>query len=387
MSKKYFVFISSTFEDLKAERRELIRIVSELGAVPVSMDAFDIAREDDRKIIRKAIEECDYFLNLTAYKRGAEAGKSFALELEYSWALKAGVQVLALVIGEKARWKASKKEKNAAAAKSLEAFKKRLQGHAHETWINLGDLKQKALVLLTREMNLNPRRGWVPSNLAVDASVANELSRLIRENEILRGQISMEGTDIVKEIREQIRHTLKILATNKISLSFYYVDGKNWENTKVFRHLRLFRLLVPELAVPKTTVYISHFLGNILNPDLAKAIRKEYPTPSNTIKKIMTDFSLLKLVRCTGAAAPNGNGDNVVWELTEFGRETFALYRLRQMAPKKGAAGGGISEKSASEDNTAAVPNDEDPPEPPADPPPPASPPPAKKRVSKHREV
>jgi len=325
MCKKYFVYISSTQDDLKAERRELIRVVSELGAIPINMEAFNIGLEDERRLIRKAIEECDYFLNLTAYKGGEHTGNSFALEIEYSYAVKAKVPVLALIISDKARWKDTKKEKNAAAKKALEAFKKRLQGHAFNTWINIGDLRQKALFLLTREMNLNPRRGWVPSTEAVIPSVANELSRLIRENEILKSQITIEGTDIVKKVREQIRHALKVLAANRISLSFYYTGSENWENTQVFRYLKLFRLLAPELSTPKTTTDISHFLGNILNPDLEKTVRKDFPTPSNTIKKVMTDFTLLKLVKLLETS------DGEAWEMTEYGKEVHAAFRLRQM--------------------------------------------------------
>ena len=96
-----------------------------------------------------------------------------------------------------------------------------------------------------------------------------------------------------------MKKVLKTLAANRISLSFWYISGENWENTKVFRYLRLFRLLTPELSTPKTAAELSHFLGNILNPDLSKLVRKDFPTPSNTIKKIMTDFVLLKLVRCS----------------------------------------------------------------------------------------
>ena len=68
MTKKYLVYISSSQDDLKAERRELTRVVSELGAIPVTMDAFDISQDDDRALIRKAIEESDYFVNITAHK-------------------------------------------------------------------------------------------------------------------------------------------------------------------------------------------------------------------------------------------------------------------------------------------------------------------------------
>jgi hypothetical protein len=330
MAKKYLVYISSSLEDLKNERRELVKVVTEIGAIPVSMDAFDISDKNEQRLIKKAIEECDYFLNLTAHKLtahtcGALPGKTFAQELEFSWAEKCGVPVIALIIDEKARWKASKKEKSPELLKVLETFKKRLRDCPHETWISQADLRQKAQSLLIRTMNLNPRRGWVPGAEAIDPSVANELSRLIFENESLKNQIRMEGGNLVSRVREQMKRALKMLAVNKLSLSFWYTSGENWESTTQFRYLRLFRLLTPELSLPKTTAEISRFLGNILNPDLSKTVRKDYPVPTNTIKKLMADLALLKLVKCSGS------GDDEAWEMTEYGQETYAVYRLHHL--------------------------------------------------------
>ena len=335
MQKKYLVYISSTLEDLKTERRELIKTVTELGAVPITMDGFDITEEKDRRVINKIIEECDYFLNLTAYKGGFAHDNSFTLETEYLHAIKAKVPVIALIVSEKARWKAAKKEKNVDLLSALEDFKKKLEGHVHDKWINLADLKQKALFLLAQEMNLNPRRGWVPSTEAADPSVANELSRLIRENEELKSLLKIDGNELAKKLSDKIKEALKVLAANKISLSFYYVHGENWENASVFSCLRLFRLLAPELSAPRTAAEISHFLGNILNPDLERNVRTDFPTPSNTIKKIMSDLVLLELIKCS--VPPPGNGHDEAWEMTEFGRDTFTVYRLRQM--KRQAAG------------------------------------------------
>jgi len=337
MYKKYLVFISSTQEDLKAERRELAKVVTELGAIPVTMDAFDITLEEDRRVIRKTIKECDYFINITAHKIGEKVDKAFALELEYAYAKKAGLPVLALVINDKARWKDSKKEKDASAVSGLEAFKKTLKSHPGDTWSNCAELRQKALYLLSREMNLSPRRGWVPSTEAVEPPVANELSRLIRENEFLKTQIKIEEPDFAAKLEEKLKHTLKIMAHNHVSLSFYYTNGENWENTKTFRYLRLFRLLAPEFSTPKTVTDISRFLGNILNPDLSKIVRKDFPTPSNTVKKVMADFTLLKLMRFIGtdSLSQEGQKDNEAWEMTEYGKEVFAEYRLRQMMSKK----------------------------------------------------
>jgi hypothetical protein len=325
MTKKYFVYISSSLEDLKNERRDLVKVVAEIGAVPVSMDAFDISDKNEQKLIRKVIEECDYFLNLTAHKCGTLLGKTFAQELEFSWAEKGGVPVIALVIDEKARWKASKKEQSPELVKALGAFKKRLLVHSSETWISQADLRQKAQGLLIRTMNLNPRRGWVSGAEAIDPSVANEFSRLIQENENLKNQIRMERGNLVSRVKEQMKRALKMLAVNKLSLSFWYTPGENWENTTQFRYLRLFRLLTPELSLPKTTAEISRFLGNILNPDLNKTVRKDYPVPTNTIKKLMADLALLKLVKCSGS------GDDEAWEMTEYGKETYAAYRLHHL--------------------------------------------------------
>lgn len=336
MYKKYLVFISSSLDDLKAERRELTRIVSEIGAIPISLEEFNIDQDGDRKIIRKAIAECDYFFNITAHKGGAAVGKSFALELEYSYALKAGIPVISLILDEKARWKDSKKEKDAAAVKALNAFKKKLEAHSFDTWTTMGDLRQKATGLLTREMNLCPRRGWTPSDMAVEPCVANELCRLLQENAFLKNQISMGEPNVERKIREQMKNVIKVLALNRISLSFYYTDGENWENPKPFRLIKLFRLLAPELNTPKTAGELSHFLGNILNPDLERTVRKEYPVPSNTIKKIMADFAILKLVKFAGAAyvSPDGKMDMEAWSITEYGKETYTDYRLRHMNAK-----------------------------------------------------
>ena len=110
MQKKYLIFISSSQEDLKTERKELAKIITEMGAIPILLDEFDITEAKDRRIIHKIMQECDYFLNLTAHKGGKVVGKTFALELEYTYAAKAGVPVISLIIGEKARKKGSKKE-------------------------------------------------------------------------------------------------------------------------------------------------------------------------------------------------------------------------------------------------------------------------------------
>ena len=325
---KYHIFIGSTLDDLRNERREIPRIIMELGHIPVSAEYLDSSVKNYDKLLEKTIEECDYFIAIVAHKYAPSGGKISPLEAECNIAHRKNVPILSFIIDEKARWKASKKEKETALEKKLEDFKKRLRLGPCEAWLNSTDLCQKLQGLLILQMNLAPQSGWVRADKAVAPSVANELSRLSAENDLLKRQIKIEGGEIVSRLREQMKNALKVLALNKVILSFYYSTGDNWENSRKFRYLRIFKLLAPELSVGKTTAEVSRFLGTVLNPDLEKIVRKDYPTPSNTIKKIMADFSMLKLVKCVN---DEGSGEDEIWEITEYGKELYSAYRMRQL--------------------------------------------------------
>jgi hypothetical protein len=323
MEQKYHIFISSTVEDLKAERQAAARIIFELGHIPLNMDMFDMDDMDERRLIKRYIETSDYFLSITAHKYGVLADDTSRLEIEYNQAHRSGVPVIALIIGEKARWKASKREGDEKHIQALEEFKVKLQSHPHLFWTSPQDLEQKAQDLILRETNLNPRKGWAPADALVSPALANELGRLLGENKGLKRRV-LEGNDSVTQWHERMKRTLEILALNRVSLSFFYVSGETWENTIKCRYLRLFKLLVPELYLGKTTTELSRFLGSILNPDLDRVVRKDYPTPSNTIKKIMADLHLLKLV------SYSGGGEDEIWRLTEYGKGLYSAFRMRQ---------------------------------------------------------
>ena len=325
---KYHVFIGSTLDDVKNERKELPRIVMELGHIPVMADHIDFAERNALMLLQKTIEECDYFIALVAHKY-QKNDETNPLLAEYSVAAKKGIPVVALIIDDKARWKPSKKETDITLIRKLNNLKTKLREGAFGTWLNTPDLCHKAQTLLAQEFTVNPQPGWIREDRTIDPSVANELSRLCSENSFLRRHYGHEDHEILAKMQDEKKHVLKLLTVNKISLSFYYTPGENWENTRHFRYIRIFKLLVPELALGKSTAEISRFLGTVLNPDLEKTVRKDYPTPSNTIKKIMADFATLKLVGCI--SGEGGNGGDEIWEITQHGKDVFSTYRITQL--------------------------------------------------------
>jgi hypothetical protein len=330
MSKKYLVYLGSTLEDLKNESRELPRIVLELGHIPVQAPYEDDGNGgSDRTLVNKVISECDYFISLAAHRYSKE-GEPSPLEAEYTQALNCGIPVIALIVDDEVRWRANKKETKPAQIRKLNDFKGSLRKHPHASWSNTAELCQKAQSLLLREINIHPGKGWIPGGEGIDPAVANELARLGVENGDLKRRLGIESGDLVNRLREQLRHAVKVLALNRAVLSFYYENGKTWENTRKFRYLRIFKVLAPELYRGKTAADISRFLGGVLNPDLKRTVRKDFPAPSNTVKKIMADFALLKLIRCTGGGGAEGS-DSEIWEITEYGKELYAVYRMRQL--------------------------------------------------------
>jgi len=68
MDKRYQVFVSSTYADLKDERRRVIQTVMELDCIPVGMELFPAADEEQFEFIKRVIDDCDYYL-LTRHSR------------------------------------------------------------------------------------------------------------------------------------------------------------------------------------------------------------------------------------------------------------------------------------------------------------------------------
>ena len=57
MSPKYQIFVSSTYTDLKQERDLIIKAMLEMGHIPVGMEMFSAADEEQWEIIKKQIDK------------------------------------------------------------------------------------------------------------------------------------------------------------------------------------------------------------------------------------------------------------------------------------------------------------------------------------------
>ena len=86
--RKFSIFISSTYEDLKKERQALVGVALENNLIPVGMEQFHAAPTSQWNVITKMINESDLYLLVIGGRYGSidkETGLSYT-EKEYNYA-------------------------------------------------------------------------------------------------------------------------------------------------------------------------------------------------------------------------------------------------------------------------------------------------------------
>ena len=182
MDKRYQVFVSSTYEDLQEERRQTMQALLALDCIPTGMELFPAADDDSWTIIKRFIAACDYYVLIIGGRYGtrARSGLSYT-EMEYEYAIEAGVPVLAFLHKSPQDIPSGKAEPTEAGRMALEKFRQRIEGTRHaKYWHSASDLSGEVVLAMAHLMKIKPRVGWIRANLAPDESAAQEILRLRR---------------------------------------------------------------------------------------------------------------------------------------------------------------------------------------------------------------
>lgn len=161
--RRYEVFISSTFVDLQDEREKVIQAVLKLDCFPAGMELFPASDASQRKVIRRVIDRCDYYVVIVAGRYGSRGEDNLSYtEEEFDYAVSKGIPVLAFVHGNPDSIPVGKTDQNDDARRRLEAFRDKVSTGRHRNeWVNPDDLAAKVALALVNEIKTNPRRGWV----------------------------------------------------------------------------------------------------------------------------------------------------------------------------------------------------------------------------------
>src|SRR3989442_777091 len=122
--KRFQVFVSSTYEDLQPERQEVMHALLELDCIPSGMELFPAANEDQWTLIKKVIDDCDYYVVIVAGRYGSVGadGMSYT-EKEYRYALERGKPIIAFLHKDTGALPSKLTEDSPGAKARLEAFR------------------------------------------------------------------------------------------------------------------------------------------------------------------------------------------------------------------------------------------------------------------------
>jgi hypothetical protein len=190
MDKRYQVFVSSTYADLREERQEVIQALLELDCIPAGMELFPAADDDQWTLIRKVIDDCDYYIVILAGRYGSlgPGGKSYT-QMEYEYAVEKGKPVIAFLHENPQKIPAEHTESAESGRASLLAFRELVQKKTCRYWSSkeaLGSVVSRSLVKLIKT---KPGVGWVRADMVPTDATAQEILKLRRKVEELQDKL------------------------------------------------------------------------------------------------------------------------------------------------------------------------------------------------------
>ena len=214
MDKIYQIFISSTFEDLKMERQDVMAAVVSTGNVPVGMEYFPAGDAAPFDYIKKQIDSVDYYILIVAGKYGSinkETGLSYT-EMEFDYAVEKKVPIAVLqykdlntLTGDKLEIEDPKKRE------LLESFRKRSkEGRMADFWESRIELQMKVKDAIRNLIKNSPRTGWVRADQVLTIQQSEEEKQL-DENHIREAERHIAYAHNVKQLGEYVRSNNELL--------------------------------------------------------------------------------------------------------------------------------------------------------------------------------
>ena len=322
MDKRFQVFVSSTFTDLREARFEVIQALLELDCIPAGMELFPASDEAKWSLIKRIIDDCDYYVVIIAGRYGSLDGSGISYtEREYDYAVERGIPVLGFVHDEPGDIAVNRSDTDQATRAKLNAFRDKVSKKMCRGWRTpqeLGGVVSRGIV---QAMKRFPAEGWVrgrhahPSEKVKHPSGRNEHSS--KDVEKAPTELPGEALRLAKSygLRLQVGYYVKRHGTrtlDSVGLSFdeiIWIIGPSMYDEAPESELR--RLLAAHIA-PKPAADDEFETLEILDHDF------------HTIKIQLLAFGIIqKSVRKHGL-----KDRETYWSLTPYGEQYTMELRI-----------------------------------------------------------
>lgn len=322
MDKRYQVFVSSTYTDLKDERRAIIQTLIEIDCIPAGMELFPAADEEQFKFIKRIVDDCDYYILIIGGRYGSTTADGLSYtEREYDYAREIGINVLSFIHENPGMIEFDKSEIDPALRSRLNAFREKAKtGSVVKLWTDAKDLPGLVAISLLKTIKTHPAVGWVRANQLANVEALTELNELRKRNQELENQIA-DATPAIENIAG---------LEDSVELSGTYIENQYTAEEKLWlRWSELFAAVGPHvLSQPNNVLMETHFKAVVkeLFRGKNKNCKGNWFVRDQYFQTVKIQFMALKLVEVEMKATSDGSMA-LFWSLTPRGQALLLQLR------------------------------------------------------------
>lgn len=184
LKRRYQVFVSSTYEDLKEERQHVIQALLETKCIPLGMELFPAASVEQWALIKRVIDECDYYLVIVAGRYGSlSESKIGYTEMEFDYAMSIGKPVIGFYHKSPENLPGTKLEKNDDGRERLKSFTEKIKKKLCRPWNSSAELGSAVKSAILHELEFNPKPGWIRADIVPSSDTVEKLKQKIADLE------------------------------------------------------------------------------------------------------------------------------------------------------------------------------------------------------------
>lgn len=347
---RYQVFVSSTYEDLREERQQATQAVLETSCFPSGMELFPASDDTQWELIKRVIEESDYYVVIVAGRYGSLGAEGISYtEMEYDYAIEKGIPVLGFVRENVGEIPSHHTEQTEEGRKKLDAFRHKVMSRSCRKYSTASELGMAVMKSLMAEARIRPRTGWVRADQARSAEddqrerefrdelneaqkYIEQLERTLRDRAVLvdelpRDQLA-QGDDII-EITITFADKSKTVVSENVGLTWdeiFKVIGPAMYGYIMKRREKGYN---QEPTYPFQDNLEDHVRAKIIDRVQTRKIKIQ----QSQIDACILQFKELGLVEFTEKSKEDGRVFRGV-TLTELGERRLTSLNMRLREPK-----------------------------------------------------
>ncbi|WDR89572.1 DUF4062 domain-containing protein [Burkholderia ambifaria] len=329
MDKKYQIFISSTYLDMKDERQAAVESILDAGHIPAGMELFAASDKKQIEVIKGWIDRSDIFMLILGGRYGSvepESGKSY-IQLEYEYAVETKKPHFALYLTDGFIQKKAQGPLGLAAieqddTRKLKEFRALVKGKLCSEVDDLKDIRIQAPKAIRERAADGKLEGWVRASSVPDMSpLLVQLQALQHENAALKGAAgeageakraftwAIEGNVPDENFQEQLRLEFSARRSSAGMRTIY----ETWTGTC----LKIFLLLASKVIEEPLESTMQEYVNRVVKEQFSgtdiyrvAVLDRDY----QNMKMKLVAFDLISLTKVDG---------ELHWALTEMGKATM----------------------------------------------------------------